>query len=298
MTSQSAPVFLLGVGAQKAGTSWLSHYLRQHPETAMGKIKELQFFNSHFADPDRPGMIEHNMKRAISAIQNRRKEVKYGKDFQYDSRMIGNLESVLMHYEPSRYPQYFEDIWKRNPTMRLTGDITPDYAAMSREGTAKMARFVGKLPFRVKVVFVMRDPVERAYSAFRMRNRKRRIGGLRVPLRGSFLTFCQSKAARARSGYHETIENLEAAFETDSIHYAFYEELFTDPEIQRLCDFLEISYVEAPFETKRNAGGEKTRPSDKTIIAARDLFSETYEFCQDRFGQDRINRLWQPRLAK
>ena len=36
----SCKVFILGLGAQKAGTTWLHHELTQSPETNMGELKE------------------------------------------------------------------------------------------------------------------------------------------------------------------------------------------------------------------------------------------------------------------
>jgi hypothetical protein len=40
--------FLLGVGAQKAGTSWLYRYLKSHPEIFMSPIKEMHFFGTRY----------------------------------------------------------------------------------------------------------------------------------------------------------------------------------------------------------------------------------------------------------
>ena len=37
---------LLGIGAQKAGTSWLHAYLRGHPACSTGPMKELHYFDS------------------------------------------------------------------------------------------------------------------------------------------------------------------------------------------------------------------------------------------------------------
>jgi hypothetical protein len=33
-------------GAQKAGTTAINHYLKQHPQISMGKIKELHLFGA------------------------------------------------------------------------------------------------------------------------------------------------------------------------------------------------------------------------------------------------------------
>ncbi|MFP4011557.1 MAG: sulfotransferase family protein [Spirochaetaceae bacterium] len=41
------PTFL-GIGAQKAGTTALMHYLRQHPQAAWGKGRELHYFDRNY----------------------------------------------------------------------------------------------------------------------------------------------------------------------------------------------------------------------------------------------------------
>jgi len=41
----------VGIGAQKAGTTWLGHNLQLHPEIWMPGIKELHYFNERINDP-------------------------------------------------------------------------------------------------------------------------------------------------------------------------------------------------------------------------------------------------------
>ncbi|PON15180.1 hypothetical protein C2W62_25225 [Candidatus Entotheonella serta] len=58
------PTFI-GIGAPKAGTTWLYHCLREHPDVFMGAVKETRFFDygtidgrmaeyyAHFTDSER-----------------------------------------------------------------------------------------------------------------------------------------------------------------------------------------------------------------------------------------------------
>lgn len=86
---QWRPTFV-GIGAQKAATSWCWEVLRQHPQVGAAQPKELNFFNDrfdrglawyaqHFADPDRPVQGEisplymdnpHAAERIASAYPN------------------------------------------------------------------------------------------------------------------------------------------------------------------------------------------------------------------------------------
>jgi flagellin-specific chaperone FliS len=40
--------YFVGIGAQKAGTTWLANYLDAHPQVAFSPIKELHFFDAVF----------------------------------------------------------------------------------------------------------------------------------------------------------------------------------------------------------------------------------------------------------
>ena len=42
----SEATLMFGVGATKAGTSWLYRYLADHPECHLRSIKELHFFDA------------------------------------------------------------------------------------------------------------------------------------------------------------------------------------------------------------------------------------------------------------
>lgn len=42
----SSETFIIGIGAQRSGTTWISRYLDKHPEVAFSPIKELHVFDS------------------------------------------------------------------------------------------------------------------------------------------------------------------------------------------------------------------------------------------------------------
>src|SRR6185312_14812353 len=46
-------IFVLGVGAQRAGTSWLNSYLSSHPCVSMSQIKELHYFDALWSESHR-----------------------------------------------------------------------------------------------------------------------------------------------------------------------------------------------------------------------------------------------------
>ena len=50
---------IVGIGAQKAGTTWLSQMLAQHPQVWLPPFKEVQFFNHRFIPEHREWLPWH-----------------------------------------------------------------------------------------------------------------------------------------------------------------------------------------------------------------------------------------------
>ena len=59
-----------------------------------------------------------------------------------------------------RYFNYFKHLLSK-PAIKLTGDITPSYSMLDSNAFADIKNGLESVGLRVKVVFLMRDPVER-----------------------------------------------------------------------------------------------------------------------------------------
>src|SRR3954452_18181658 len=120
------PNFLI-LGAAKAGTTALYHYLKQHPEVCMSEIKETNFFALMGKPLDfrGPGDDEHINRFSVTT---------WG-DYQ------------------SRFPDRTD--------ARAVGEASPLYL-YSPDAPGRIARWMPK----AKLVVILRDPVARAYSAF------------------------------------------------------------------------------------------------------------------------------------
>jgi Sulfotransferase family len=151
------PHFLC-IGAQKAGTTWLFYMLREHPEVWLGPFKELQFFNARFVESDAVWVhwhIENQIReiiRYIIAVNGDAFE------FEYMNYLLRIADRQIM----------FSDDWYTHVFSRggdkVKGDITPAYCAIPAEGVEYALNMLGPVP----VIFLVRDPVERALSQLRM----------------------------------------------------------------------------------------------------------------------------------
>ena len=122
----SKPNFLI-VGVARCGTTSLFHYLKQHPEIGFPKIKEPKYFSS----------------RAIQLPH------KGPGDKTVDANIITNERTYLNLFKDlSRY--------------QMIGEASSDYFYYHDKTAEAIRHELGDIP----IIIVIRNPVERAFSAF------------------------------------------------------------------------------------------------------------------------------------
>jgi hypothetical protein len=199
--------FLLNVGAEKAGTTWLYDYFVKHPEFI------------HYG-------------KELNIIQR--------DDFV--PRFEKNVPGV------GDVTQYFDFF---NSRQQVTGDFT------HYEGSSPNIFNIIKrgLDHEVVPVYIMRDPIRRAWSAWNM------FGGGSCDLPPAANFVMQSILS---CKYKETIQALDSVFGKTQCLYFFYETFFDQANIDYICDKLNISSVGADF-TPFNKGLYNEQPSQQFI---------------------------------
>jgi len=274
--------FMLGVGAQKAGTSWLYNYLSDHPQVGLPNAKELHFFDAR-AMPELFGSFDVRALKALSAITERAERPVprlIMKDLQKldRARMVGEDRAYL-------------DLFSRlDPDTPVVGEITPSYTALTEEHFRQIRAFLESAGLHVKPVMLLRDPIERLYSAVRMKIRDTKATGT-VSAPETALKRLHTDAVTARSRYDKTIAALDAAFGPDGVHYEFYETLFNDEAIARICAWLRIDHHPAEFGEVRNASPREDDLTPEHRAALRAELAPVYDFCRARFP-GRIPEAW------
>jgi hypothetical protein len=86
----------------------------------------------------------------------------------------------------------------------------------------------------------MRDPIQRSWSAWNM------LGGGKIPKQFSTSQFVMTNFISCK--YKETIEALDSVFAKPL--YFFYEDFFTQDNINKICDELQISHCPAKCDNK------------------------------------------------
>jgi hypothetical protein len=143
------------IGAQKAGTGWLYEQLRFHPDFWMPPVKELHYFDRFWRTPR--ATAEDRFERARKNARDER-----------DTLFLDRIEALFGRPEID-LESYAHLFAPKGPL--LSGDITPGYSALPEEIIGRLAGHFGDL----KILFLARDPVERAWSQLSMWIRHERI---------------------------------------------------------------------------------------------------------------------------
>jgi len=189
----------------------------------------------------------------------------------------------LMQRIDGVYENYFKSLIHEDVV--FTGDITPSYACLREPHFETIKRKLKGAGFSVKVVFLMRDPVERNWSSLRMKQRNISARGIKISnneLVSQFRSFYRQKKMVDRTRYDKTIAALRGTFHEGDIYYGFYENLFSEKSVRQLSDFLGLDLTDADVNERVNV----SRPiplSDAVYESCRKYFLDVYEYCYEEF---------------
>ena len=262
-------IFLLGVGAQKAGTSWLHEQLNRRPDVNFGFCKEYHFFDALTLKPFQRYRPNH-------APPWRWRTWRRERFFQKNNR----------------YFDYFAGLLNRGKC-RVSGDITPSYACLSATTMKWIRDEFQQRNIRTCSVFIMRDPIERLLSQQRMQLRKK--GKLNPQAEGHAFTKLAEKLEQSpslRSDYLGTLKSLHTAFESKNIHLMLFEELFQPECHKRFCQQLNIPFHPLDWNKKVNASFSETTIPESILARIGKTQTETYQSLLHNYPQLEVERHW------
>ena len=243
--------FFFCIGVQKAGTTWLYNNLCAHPEISMALLKEMHFF-----DDLEEG---HNLtKRRLKSRTLRKRLWTFS---QLGSFRPGNIWKYIWFYRyvflkrsdrtVGRYKQLLLKL--RHKDTKVIGDNTPQYSVLS-ERTIQLIK--NHFP-ELKVVLILRNPVERDWSQMRMMLSLDKLQEDEVD------KFIQKE--NRRSDYLSMLEHWSQCFGRNRMKICFFEDLKNDPLalLNDICGFLDVSRLTAiPHRDPANASPPMEIPDE------------------------------------
>ena len=258
------------IGAQKAGTTWLYDQLIHHPQVWLPVIKELHYFNFEKPNPQLLGIEGYP----------------WGGPFQR-MRFLRHRPTAVTFLWLLRY-----NFFKKGPDWylklfpmkngRISGEMTPAYSTLDEFGIKFVRDTVSR---HCRIFVILRDPVERAWSALKMNYRWRMeslpddIERLKKEL--------LSPSNRLRSAYSEFLPIWERYF---GKHFKvfFYDHLVEDSAsfLYTVCEYLKIdtNWQSPVLNSKPNADVEKIKIPMALYNVLFDVVKDDINYIRNKYG--------------
>jgi len=255
------PDFLCA-GVHKGGTTWLYQQLDSHPDFWMPPFKEMHYFDQ-LSKVDRSSSPRCRDERDLRFHENMKSlSAKSSVDFDHYARLFESKGALL------------------------SGDISPNYSTLPGK---LIRRIAGYFP-NLKVLFMVRDPVERLWSHLSMEVHYRQIESFdatdieevnRKLLRRGMLVRSYPSAAVAR---------WRRYVHPDRFRVYFFDDLQRDPaELRRsVLGFLEADPEKPTDQLSASynswAGMEKLPLTEKVRSHLGKFFQKELKTCAARLG--------------
>lgn len=262
------------IGAQKAGTTWLHANLIQHPGIWLPPVKEL-----HVLDHAPPMLF----KRLFSKVGYHRRAREHLRQTLLSGRKDPRERSLAWHLALGRRDHVWYEQLFAYAGDRVSGEICPGYARIEETAIAGIAARYPKL----KIIYLLRDPVDRAWSSVAMHFRKRGGSLVTEQQRRDILEQLRRPKSLAHCTYRRNIEAWSRHFPAEQLYFGFFDRIREEPEAY-LGEILTFLGVEGGF-SPRNAAepvnqgkGEELEAVLEQDIAT--LLLPEAEYLQQRFA--------------
>ncbi|MEL6609889.1 MAG: sulfotransferase [Pseudomonadota bacterium] len=276
-------VVLFGMGATKAGTSWLHRYLDTHPDTYFRAVKELHYWS--FGGPMGRAAFVERLEERRDGLLERGQQAADRRNRVALERIARNLTDVedliVLQADPSN-EAYHTFLTEGGEDARLVGDVTPAYALCDAETLAAMQDLAPQTRF----IYLMREPVSRLWSHVRMNAERSGTDDMAETANRIFEEWEAGDWTdiTARGDYAGAIARLSQVIQPDRLMILFYEDLFSQQVVDRICAFLDLAPHPADFEKKILASAPLPM-SDTQRRRARARLQPQYDAALAHLGQ-------------
>jgi hypothetical protein len=277
-TKGSYPDFI-GIGAQKAGTTWLYRNLRAHPQIWMPKNKELHYFDQRINDTSFSLRARVLGKRPED--QTWRQQVRFWTGLHLKQFSLPGLIWVYRYYMRPPNDDWYAALFGAGGG-KTTGEITPNYSVLEK----KQIAHVHEIMPDARIVFMMRNPIERAWSQTVMYFDKREGRRVEEVREEDFLAFIRGQSS-LHTDYLRTLTNWGSCFPKDQVFVGFLEDIHFYPNrlLSRLYRFLGVdpSADYRVIKRKIHSRDVETMPTRLAVRLAESYLGDA-EALEERFG--------------
>jgi hypothetical protein len=254
----------LGIGAQKAGTTWLHAMLSEHEEIWLPHLKELHYFDRRFPIKQAVGMPPSAPGRGVFArhVSTRLRRIDAAKLMErLRFRRWGDLTWELRYLFGDWNDEWYASLFDAARD-RLAGEITPAYSCLGETAISH----VHMLMPDAKLILLLRDPIDRAWSHARMDLAGARGRSAKHVGDTEYIKHFIGSASRLRGDYRGTIRRWLTRFPERQLFLGFYDEIQSNPEglLTGIFRFLGVSasekHIPCTVRTRVNSGTQAQIP--------------------------------------
>ena len=275
----------LGIGAQKAGTTWLHDNLARHPQVWMPPIKEIHYWDHRpFLLVERLFGRKQFLKSGRALLRRRLLEAARG-----GSR--DDLAWAARYCLGRRSDAWYGALFPRIDG-KIIGEVCPGYARLDPD---QVARVHAMMP-RTKIIYLIRNPIERAWSGLAMHFRKDGGGSIESVAESEIEARLRHPRSWQHGEYAKNLAAWESRYPAEQILVGFFDELQENPrgQLKEILGFLGVSAddgaIPADVDVRRNPGrGEIVPPRFEGLLAR--VFADEVRAMNARFD-NRHTRRW------
>lgn len=220
----------LCIGSTRSGTTFLHHHLRAHPRVWLPPQKEIHYLSYQRAEGFGNTKHRKHLRRALPRLVDA---------FHGKRGALAELGWQARYLLGPRNDRWFRSLYDVSGGF-VCGQIEPTYATIPSD----VIREAAPLLAETKLLFMMRDPIERAWSSVTKSTAKNRDRPMAEVTEAEMHEKLQRSALR-KSRYIEHIERWEEIFPKERFFFGFFDDIENDPIgfLGAVCAFLDIEPI-------------------------------------------------------
>jgi hypothetical protein len=223
------PAFLV-VGAQKSATTWLQRMLQAHPDVWTPREKELHYFDEKLWNPQVE--LRRHLRGDRPEDERWRRQVRHQLKLYRARPTLAGVGWNLRYFLGRRSDDWYARLF-RPGAGHVTGEVTPEYSALPVE----RVRHVASIMPDVRIILIVRHPVERAWSHAVMERIRKRS---QMPSSAELQAHFTSDRSRRLTDYLQMIATWGGELPPEQVFLGWFEDVHFHPQalLRRVYAFL------------------------------------------------------------
>ena len=246
----------IGIGMERAGTSWLFTQLAAHPDIWVPPLKELHFFD--VIDPKARYLthrysyhLKSRIKQKLAPLLDTSNRPEFSKN-NYLTYLLWDYYFFTGKFNVEWYKRLFSQKFTKG---KVSGEITPAYSNL----TSKTIKKILDMNADTKFLMMVRNPLQRMWSGLVHHFRHVEKKDFSKVTEENMFEFLQNSAAKNRSDLFSILETWQENVPENQLLIQPFEDISNTPEalIQNTYSFLGVNHNFLPpgslYQRKINA---------------------------------------------